>query len=214
MTLPEDLRQAERRAFRAAFDDGLWDVLIAAFVAMFAIAPLLSESLGDFWSSAVFVPVLLAAYLVIRLVRSRLVIPRVGMVRVGEFRQRRLLWLTSILLAINVIAFVGGLVASAPGPSSGWAAPIAFWLIVLSLCSVAAYFLDTPRLYGYGLMLAAAVPIGEWLFREGYATHHGYPAMFGLAATVIAAVGLIRFVRLLARTHRAAPMTGDVPDEG
>jgi hypothetical protein len=120
--------------------------------------------------------------------------------------------MTLILLPINIIAFVGGLIASTLGPSAGWATTIAFWLIVLALFSVAAYFLDTPRLYAYGLMLAAAVVIGEWLFREGYAAYHGYPIMFGLATVVIAGVGLVRFVRLLGRTQRPAAEAGEEPD--
>ena len=51
-----DLAAAERRGFRSVVDTGLWDVMLASVVAMFAIAPLLSVRLGDFWSSAVFVP--------------------------------------------------------------------------------------------------------------------------------------------------------------
>lgn len=40
-----DLKVTERNAFRATADDGLWDLMIASVVAMFAIAPLLSGSL-------------------------------------------------------------------------------------------------------------------------------------------------------------------------
>ena len=50
------LKEAERKAFRTKYDDGLWDILLGCFFSMFAIAPFLSASLGDFWSSAVFVP--------------------------------------------------------------------------------------------------------------------------------------------------------------
>ena len=45
-----NIRKAERQVFRAAFSDGLWDIIIAGLLLQFAIAPLLSSSLGDFWS--------------------------------------------------------------------------------------------------------------------------------------------------------------------
>jgi hypothetical protein len=213
MTLT-DLGQAERRAFRNAYDDGLWDVLLACFLAGFALILLLSESLGDFWSSAILVPVVGGAYLLIKLVRSRLLVSRVGIVRVGDYRQRRLRTFMLLMLAVNVIALGGGLIAFLLSPSAGYAPTIMFMLIWLVLFSTAAYYLDTPRLYLYGLMFAAAVVIGEWLFREGYAAHHGWPVTFGVAAVVVASIGVTRFARLLARTHRAAPeAAGELHDQ-
>jgi hypothetical protein len=50
------LKEAEKKAFKTSFDDGLWDILIGSFFLEFAIAPLISASLGDFWSSVVFLP--------------------------------------------------------------------------------------------------------------------------------------------------------------
>jgi hypothetical protein len=210
MTLT-DLRQAERRAFRTAYDDGLWDVLLACVVAMLAIGPLLSESLGDFWSAAVFLPVWAGAYLVIWLIRRWVVAPRVGVVRFGEYRQRRLRTFTLLMLAGNVVALVGGLVCLALAPSAGLAPVIVFCLTVLVFASAAAYFLDTPRLFLYGLLLAVSFAVGEWLFREGYAAHHGFPIVFGVATIVIASVGVVRFVRLVARTRPATSAIGDEP---
>ena len=54
MTQKFELKKAERKLFSMIFDDGLLDIMISAFLLMFAIAPLLSETMGDFWSSAVF----------------------------------------------------------------------------------------------------------------------------------------------------------------
>jgi hypothetical protein len=201
-----DLRQAERRAFRTAYDDGLWDVMLAGIVAMLAIGPLLSTELGlgDFWSSAAFIPVWLGGYLVIRLVRRRLLIPRVGEIRVAEDRRRRLRTASLILLAVNLVAFGGGLAFWILGPAAGWAVPIVLGLTVLLICSVMGYSFDMPRLYLYGFMLAVAPLVGEWLWREGYAAHHGWPVTFGLAAVLIAAFGIVRFARVLAGTRRVA----------
>ena len=194
-----DLKVTERNAFRATADDGLWDLMIASFVAMFAIAPLLSGSLGDFWSSAVFLPVWGAIYLAIRLVRERFVVPRVGIVEYGPGRKRRLTRFGVILLALNVIALSLGVIAFLMFDSRAVdpvVFPIVLSLIVLAGSSLAAWQLEIPRLLLYGILLALGPLVGEWLWRHGLVSHHGFPIVFGVAAVVIAVSGLLRFVRV------------------
>jgi len=194
-----DLDALEKATFRAATDDGLWDVIAAGFVAMFAIAPLLSSTLGDFWSSAVFVPAWGALYLAVRLVRARVVTPRVGVVRFGPPRARRLRLFATTMLAVNVVAFVLGLAAAVAFQENwieggGWGYPLVLALVCLLGSSLAAFTLNIPRYYAYGLMLAAATLVGEWLWRRDLAPHHGYPIVFGVAALVMAAVGIRRLI--------------------
>lgn len=194
-----DLKVTERDAFRATADDGLWDLMIASIVAMFAIAPLLSGSLGDFWSSAIFLAPLAGIYLAIRLVRERFVVPRVGIVEYGADRKRRLTRFGVILLALNVIALSLGVIAFLMFESSAVdpvVFPIVLSLIVLAGSSLAAWQLEIPRLFLYGILLALGPLIGEWLWRQGLVSHHGFPVVFGIAAVVIAASGLLRFVRV------------------
>ena len=50
------LKELEGNLFRSAFQDGLLDIFLGSVILMSAIAPLLSPYLGDFWSSAVFLP--------------------------------------------------------------------------------------------------------------------------------------------------------------
>ncbi len=198
-----DLKAVERSAFKAAIDTGLWDVFIAAFPAMFAIAPLLSGTLGDFWSSAVFIPFFAGLYLALRIVQERVVVPRVGQVRWGSHRKARLKRFTVAMLAVNVFALVlGGVAFIAMGRGAGslWMFPVMLGLTVLLGFSFAAYTLGLPRLFLYGLMLAGGPLIGEWLWRQGFASHHGFPVVFGTAAAVIAAVGVIKFVLVVRRT--------------
>ena len=195
----DDLKATERRVFRTAVDHGLWDVFIASVVAMLAIAPLLSGTMGDFWSSAVFLPIWGGVYLAIRLIRERVVVPRVGLVRFGPSRKQRLWRFTVVMLVFNVVAALLGVAASIAlqRDVGGPLIPIMFPLLLLVGFSLAAYFLEIPRLFFYGVLLAAAPLIGEWLFRRGLVSHHGYPVVFAVAAGVIAAAGVIRFVRLI-----------------
>ena len=54
MSQPISLKEAERKVFQSTANDGLWDIFLGIFFLEFVIAPFLSESMGDFWSVAVF----------------------------------------------------------------------------------------------------------------------------------------------------------------
>ena len=193
------LKDIERKVFQSTFADGLWDVLLGCwFPLQLAIAPLLSRSMGDFWSSAVFLPFWGAIYLVIRGIRKRVVFPRIGRVEFGTARKSRLKRFSLALLIVNVIALILGLIAalrfrSLPvgGP------PFVLGLILLIGFSAAAYFLDFPRLYVYGLLGALAPLIGEWLYQNRGASHHGFPIVFGTLAGVMILTGLVTFIRFM-----------------
>jgi hypothetical protein len=204
-----DLKTLERRTFRTVIDDGLWDVVIATFFAMFAIAPLLSESMGDFWSVAVFLPVWLAVYLAVRVIRRTVVEPSIGTVRFGTERRERLRRLSLGLLVVNAAAAILGALAYI-GVEMDWldlgdgsiGYPLGLGIAVLVGFSGAAFVTGIPRYYAYGLMLAVAPLVGEWLWRKDLAAHHGYPIVFGVAAAIIFIGGMVRFVAVV-RNHRS-----------
>ena len=198
MHSPVSLKSAERRAFQSTFADGLWDVFIGFFALEFAIAPLLSKSMGDFWSSAVFLPVFGVVYLIIRLVRKYVVAPRIGTVSFGKTRRQKLEKFSLIMLIANIVMFVLGIIVALNFrrfPGFGIASLLGLFLLVAF--SAAAYVLDYTRLYIYGLMLFVAAPVGEWLYTNHGASHHGYPIVFGFSAGVMILTGLVLFIRLL-----------------
>lgn len=192
------LREAERKAFRASYSDGLWDILLGCFFLAFAIGPFLSPTLGDFWSSALFLPFWGLVLLGVWLVRKRVVRPRVGMVKLGRARKARLMTFRVVMLTVNVIALILGLLAAIGfARVPGRMIMIVFGLILLVAFSTAAYFLDFRRLYLYGLMVGLSPLVGEWLWVSGFASHHGFPITFGTAAGIMILTGLIIFVRLV-----------------
>ena len=200
MSQPIDIQGADRKVFRAAYDDGLWDIFLGCFLLMFVIAPYLSASLGDFWSSVVFLPFWGLVYLGLRLVRKHLVIPRIGIVKFGPTRKSRLKKLTLVMLVMNGLAFVLGLAAALSfSRVPGQLISIIFGLILLAGFSLAAFFLEVPRLYMYGLLAGFSPPFGEWLFQRGYASHHGFPITFGMIALIMFLTGLGLLIRLLGK---------------
>jgi hypothetical protein len=104
------------------------------------------------------------------------------------------------MLVVNVLALGLGVLAylaTERGYSDLWVMPVPFGLTVLVLFSLLAYAVSIPRFFVYGLTLAVSPLIGEFLFRQGLASHHGFPVVFGIAAVAIALIGLIRLGRIL-----------------
>lgn len=205
-----DLQSAERKVLRTAFTDGLWDILIGCILLMFAIAPLLNKTLGDFWGSVIFLPFWGLVYLAIRAIRKNWIEPRVGIVRLSRRHKRRMRMFSMVAAVFNALVLMLGiivlLVYDDRLPGGIWA-----WLMGLfALCSfsLAAYFLDCPRFYVYGLLLAAAPQIGEWLYTHHGASHHGYPLVFGISAGVIILIGLGMLIHLLITHPKVA-----IPEE-
>ena len=206
------LKEAERKVFRTTFQDGLWDVLIGCFLLQFVIAPSLSPSLGDFWSSAVFLPFWALAICVIWLLRKHAVTPRIGVVKFGPARKTRMIKFNVVILITLTMTLFLGLLASINWVSvTGMVYSAVFGLITLMGFSIAAYFLDFPRLYAYGILIALAPLAGEWLYVNMKVPHHGFPVTFGFISAICILIGLSMFFRFL----RAYPMpTNDVVSEG
>lgn len=198
MSQPISLKEAERKVFRTAYDDGLWDVFLGSFLLLFAVAPLLSPMLGDAWSSVVFLPFWVVVFAVIRLIRKHVVAPRVGVVRFGRARQTRLRRFSAIMLGMNAaLLILGFVVAPNLGKVPGQMIAFGVGAMFLIAFSIAAYFLDISRYYVYGLLAGLAPLVGEWLWIRGYASNHGFPITFGVTAAIMILAGLIVFARLL-----------------
>ena len=166
--------------------------------------------MGDFWSSAIFLPFWGLVYLAIWLVRRYVVAPRIGTATYGKPRQQRLTRFLILMLIINAAIFVLGVLAALALPAvSGYVWTGMLGLFMLFGFSAAAYTLDYPRLYVYGLLLFAAPLVGEWLYVNYGAAHHGYPLCFGFVTGVMIVTGLVTFGRLL----RANPLP-EMPLEG
>jgi len=198
MPQPISLKDAERKVFNTASNDGLWDIFLGCYFLIFVIAPYLSPILGDFWSSVVFLPLWGLVFLSIRLIRKHVVSPRVGVVKFGSARKARLTRFTVVMLVVNVIALIMGFVAALSfGKVPGQVFSIGFGMALLIGFSIAAYLLDINRLYIYGLLVGLSPLVGEWLYISRNASHHGFPITFGTTAGIMILAGSTIFLRLL-----------------
>jgi len=197
MSEKDYLKQAERKVFRASFAGGLIDVGIAAFTLMFAVAPLLSPTLGDFWSSFIFLPFFGIVYLILNWVRKRYVQPRIGHVTFRAERIQRLRRGGMVMLVLNVVFLILGALVYFYVDASGWMISLQFSAVMLLFASLVGYFYDVPQFYFYGLVFALAIPVGEWFWQQGLASHHGFPLVFGVISAGIFIYGVFKFIRLM-----------------
>jgi hypothetical protein len=200
------LKQTERKLFHSQFDDSLIDIGIGGFMLIFALAPLLSETLGDFWSSMIFLPFWAIGYLLLRSIKRKMVAPRVGTVSYGAWRLGRLRRFTLVMVLLNLALLILGIIALWVSMSSSWTVALIFggvWLIGFSL---AGYFLDYGMLYLYGLLYGLAPVAGEWLAQNLGASHHGFPITFGIACVIVVLIGTAKLVRLLINNPLPAEM--------
>jgi MFS family permease len=200
MSTNKTLKAVDRKIFKSYFEDGLLDIFLAAWVLMFAVGPLLSGTLGDFWSSFIFLPFWVVIYLILRYLRRRFVTPRIGSVKWGAMRIKKLRTGGFIMLVLNLIFLVLGVLTFMMPIGSGWAMSIRFGVMMLIFFSAAGFMLDFNSLFVYGFLLALAMPVGEWLYQNAGFSHHGYPVVFGCLSGIMFAKGLVTFITFLKTT--------------
>jgi hypothetical protein len=186
------IKEADRQVYRSALDDGLVDIFLSSWVLMWAVAPYLSRFIGDFWASAIFLPVWGGLALLLYWVRKHIIRPRSGVVKYGPARIKKLSAFTWIMLALNVVFMLLGFVAFFMPTGPGWTRMLPFALMLLASFSLAGYFLDTTRFYVYGILIAGGFFVGEWLYQEYGFVHHGYPVVFGFLSLVVLLTGLYK----------------------
>lgn len=212
MSAPIDLKDIEKRAFRATYQDGLLDINIGGIV--------LSMSTLEYSSISDTQPLLRFGLLVAGLTVSSLIfwggkkyltIPRLGQVKFGPRRQKRNLIMASILAGIvllQVIFLVGSILL---WRNPEWATSLGLHtsnrdlermmvaliaaLFVGPSMTLIAYFTDFLRGYYIAFILSLAAFSLVWFHQ---------PAYFTIAGLIILIPGVILFVRFL-REHPLPP---------
>ncbi len=195
-----DLKELERKVWTSFYNDGMGDIFLGCLVLMFALAPIIGRlGLGDFWSSAVFVPFLTVLYILIVLIRKRVIVPRIGLVSFGQARTKRLMKFNILMLVVLSVSLILGVISVKGTTTQGWVHSLRFIVVLLICFGIAGYFLGFVRLYVYGILTALSIPVGEWLFSRFGVPHHGFPVTFGITSGIIVITGVVLFLRLLGR---------------
>ena len=208
-----DLKELERKAWRSFYQDGLWDIFLGLLLLAMAIGALLSDiGMSEAGSMLIYLGLVLLALLVLWAGKRRITVPRMGRVKFGPKRKRRLNKVRVILaisVLVGVVFFVAALAAK--GNLLEWMSVefifLAGWVVnCLVVFSLMAYFLDFSRLYLIGVLYALAVPL-DVVQRELSSIDLTFVA-FGVPAAVILLMGAVVFVRFLRKYPLSA---GEAP---
>ncbi len=192
------LKELERNMFRNSIQDGILDIQIGIMCLNFVLPIYLSPKLGDFWSSVVFLPLWFLVIFGFKAYRKKVIQPRVGSIQYGTYRKKRLKRLNIIIIVVNLIALILGIFTFINFSAlSDWGPSAVIAIILLIGFSLAGYMLEFPRLYLYGILISAAPVIGEYLYQNFGASHHGFPITFGFLSAALVTIGLVILVRLL-----------------
>ncbi|MCX6099699.1 MAG: hypothetical protein NTX69_06760 [Candidatus Bipolaricaulota bacterium] len=216
-----NLRMLESKTWRANQQDGLFDLFFGALFLGIALSQLADGLWGnDAVTLAVLICTQFGGALGLWLARRAFTQPRIGVVRFGALRKRRIRT-TSIVLSFCVAATVALVVLTAlsergvsflSGPVSRYTvSAVAAGLILIPLAAI-AYFQEFPRILVHAMLFLGAEFGGTWLERQA-SVPFPHAVTFGVASLVSAGVGmtlLIRFLRV--PPEQSSPGTPGEPD--
>lgn len=191
-----DLKAIERRAFRATFQDGLWDIYLGLVFVAFGLGPVLRHTAGLSERSAMIVHIGILAVALIMLIGGKkyITMPRLGCVRFGPARKRKLSR-ARIVLALSVVTGMIALVGVTGDDLGLTGLAILFAVNILVVLGALAYFMDFNRLFYYAVLWAISFPLG--LLLEEHAGLGAAPTVFLVTGGLAVVVGGVYFARFL-----------------
>jgi hypothetical protein len=200
-----DLKTIEKKAFRSVHQDGLWDIVIGGIVLSYsALAYSTDSEAFPLLRFGLFLVGLCVFELIFWGGKKYVTIPRLGLVKFGPRRKRRMLTMTIVLGAIvlvQVVILVGSILA---WRNPGWAASLGlvssnpdFERLLVAFIGamfvgpsmvMIAYFNEFMRGYYIAVILSLAVFSLIWF---------GQPIYLVISALIIMIPGVVLFVRFL-----------------
>ena len=196
-----DLKEIEKKAWRATYQDGLWDIymglLITGFALIFYLNFLgLEEPLLIFFLCCwVTIPILILSF------GKKFITPkRIGSVKFGKKRKKTKKRLTYFLTA-NVFILLMFLILTQLGlfeliPLEGLMVPLFFGLFISIPLSIVAYFLDFSRLYVYAIIFGLGYLLSELFYPIVGAPLDSFLS-FGVPGIIITLIGVYFLISFL-----------------
>jgi hypothetical protein len=204
------LKEAERKAYRlSTSQDGLYDIFIGAYIALLSITPWLDENgLRSPWNVFLALVLGLLIFLGVLLIKKFVVAPRIGQVRYGSERKKRLQRLLigmTVIFLLTVGLFGMTLRAIYFGEpifngSIGWSLQLDMvhtfaGIFIFALFSVIGYMLDYVRLCFYGFLFGFGYVVSTAL-QDITGNPFYWPwAISGLVAVILGLIIFLRFLR-------------------
>lgn len=198
-----NLTEIEKKAYRSTFQDGLWDIFIGSLLLVLSFSALLSN-IGTAEKLHMGILIMLQIIVVLAFIigKKRITIPRMGFVKFGPARKRRItksriVLLVSVLAGVAVFLIASLIMQGNQVDRSKLLlfAPIAWVANSIIIFSLLAYYLNFARLYIYGVLFALPVPLDVAI--KQFTGLNLSPIAFAVPALVMLAVGTVLLVRFL-----------------
>jgi hypothetical protein len=201
-----NIKALEKKAFRSFFKDGIYDVFLGGILLSFSLPFMLNE-FGWFDYETMAIPMIISIIVNVGALaffvfgKKYITAPRLGIVRFGKTRKRKMMHV-KLLLVVSALIGVATLFLTLfkvlpVGENIGIpVASVIFGIQVLIVFSLAAYFMDFTRLYLYAFLFAVSMPVTFWLKKNAAFT---YPSLYvsSLTAGPMLVIGWILFIRFL-----------------
>ncbi len=198
-----DLKSVESKAWRATFDDGLWDMALGLFMlALMTVKVLVHYPLSDGLRMSIFVGLELAAIFTVTAGKVMFTIPRIGQVKFGAKRGAGLVKVALVAAAATIIgAGLWKVMESSQDQALiiKRAMPAVWAAAAMVTFGLSAYLLEYRRLYFIGFLYAATVPALRFL-EMVYSPVTAALMAFGVPALIILIMGEMAFVSFLRST--------------
>ena len=190
-----DLKTLEKRAWRSFHQDGLWDIYLGLI--LWALAVFLGGGLdaieNDLWRLVAYTLLISGAFLVFWAGKRYLTIPRLGQVKFGPARKRRMLHLALILggfTLVTVVLVILTATAKNTNTSLPPGLPVYLFagLFVGAVIATIAWFNDYPRGYYIAVIYALCFGLGE---------HWQNWSIFWLGGLLVLTPGVVLLIRFL-----------------
>jgi hypothetical protein len=190
-----DLKTLERTAWRSYHQDGLWDIYLGLI--LWALAIFLGGGLdaveNDLWRLLAYTVLISGAFLIFWAGKRYITVPRLGQVKFGPERKRRMLHLALILggfTLVTVVLVILTATAKSNNASLPPGLPVYLFagLFVGTVIATIAWFNDYPRGYYIAVIYALCFGLGEYLNNF---------AIFWIGGLLVMVPGVYLFIRFL-----------------
>ncbi len=209
MTESSDLKQIEKKAFRATYEDGLYDLCYGTFLLAWAVVPLIRDAGVSLALAAL--PFLAIPAIILLAGKKYITVPRMGRARFGEQRltkATRLFGAGAVMLLISylliIMVAVWGIRLSGLRTLGDMTVPLIESVVVLVGVSALAYFSEFRRLYLYAFFFAGGIPLAELLYHY-VGTPMDELIAFGIPGLAVVVIGLVLLVSFIRKYPRSNP---------
>jgi hypothetical protein len=204
-----DLKELERKAYRATYQDGFLDITLGLFLIGSAVAGLFQDNKPV--RLTITVLIVLIPLTIFLLGKKKITLPRIGIVRFGAERKARKKKIAVIILTAVILSSLMALTAMTHNMPfflvellKGYGSAVAFGLLAFTMFLFGGYYNDIPRLYLYGLLFGGSLFLSECYYNKvGIGIHSS--VWFGVSGFIILIIG----VSLLARFLRQYPLPSE-----